>query len=176
MSRVRRTVALAAAVLATGAGLALGGRASAEATYTGNAEAGGLRLIFTNQSIPLNISPQVQGPLASVTQNSLQQSDALAAFPYPGSDVAGLPGVTAGSTGLPLPGYPFVVATSLGDEPEKLSYPGIELHAESAKTLTQADATGGLAGLIGPYTSTIEHHEPWLTLDGLRIIFGRNQR
>ena len=37
-------------------------------------------------------------------------------------------------------------------------------------------ATGGLAGLIGPYTSTIEHHEPWLTLDGLRIIFGRNQR
>ncbi|MGH9055374.1 MAG: type III pantothenate kinase [Acidimicrobiales bacterium] len=35
-------------------------------------------------------------------------------------------------------------------------------------------ATGGLAGLIGPYSSTIEHHEPWLTLEGLRIIFGRN--
>ncbi|HEX3826808.1 MAG TPA: hypothetical protein VHV82_05990 [Sporichthyaceae bacterium] len=147
MSRVRRTVALAAAVLATGAGLLLGGRASADATYTGNAEAGGLRLIFTNQSIPLNISPQVQGPLASVTQNSLQQSDALAAFPYPGSDVAGLTGPVAGSTGLPLPAYPFVVGTSLGDEPQKLSYPGIELHAESAKTLTQADATGGLAGI-----------------------------
>ena len=40
----------------------------------------------------------------------------------------------------------------------------------------QVVATGGLAGLIGPYTSAIEHHEPWLTLDGLRIIFGRNQR
>ena len=35
-------------------------------------------------------------------------------------------------------------------------------------------ATGGLSGLIGPYSSAIEHHEPWLTLDGLRIIFGRN--
>src|ERR1700744_3841664 len=145
MSRVRRTAALAAAVLATGAGLLLGGRASADATYTGNAEAGGLRLIFTNQSIPLNISPQAQGPLASATQNSLQQSDALAAFPWPGQDVAGLPGVTAGSTGLPLPAYPFVVSTSLGDDPAKLSYPGIELHAESAKTLTQATATGGSA-------------------------------
>jgi type III pantothenate kinase len=37
-------------------------------------------------------------------------------------------------------------------------------------------ATGGLAGLIGPYSAAIEHHEPWLTLDGLRIIYGRNQR
>jgi type III pantothenate kinase len=37
-------------------------------------------------------------------------------------------------------------------------------------------ATGGLAGLIGPYSSAIQHHEPWLTLDGLRIIFGRNER
>jgi type III pantothenate kinase len=37
-------------------------------------------------------------------------------------------------------------------------------------------ATGGLAGLIGPYSAAIEHHEPWLTLDGLRIIYGRNER
>jgi len=37
-------------------------------------------------------------------------------------------------------------------------------------------ATGGLAGLIGPVSEAIDHHEPWLTLDGLRIIFGRNQR
>jgi type III pantothenate kinase len=37
-------------------------------------------------------------------------------------------------------------------------------------------ATGGLAGLIGPHSAAIEHHEPWLTLDGLRIIFERNER
>jgi type III pantothenate kinase len=35
-------------------------------------------------------------------------------------------------------------------------------------------ATGGLAGLLGPYCAAIDHHEPWLTLDGLRIIYGRN--
>ena len=36
-------------------------------------------------------------------------------------------------------------------------------------------ATGGLASLMAPYTSSIEHVEPWLTLHGLRVIFERNQ-
>jgi type III pantothenate kinase len=40
----------------------------------------------------------------------------------------------------------------------------------------QVVATGGLAGLIGPVSASIDHHEPWLTLDGLRIIYARNQR
>jgi type III pantothenate kinase len=35
--------------------------------------------------------------------------------------------------------------------------------------------TGGLAGLIGPVSEAIEHHEPWLTLHGLRLIFARNR-
>jgi type III pantothenate kinase len=36
-------------------------------------------------------------------------------------------------------------------------------------------ATGGTAELIIPYSRTIQHHEPWLTLHGLRIVFERNQ-
>ena len=35
-------------------------------------------------------------------------------------------------------------------------------------------ATGGLAGLIAPHTTTISHVEPWLTLHGLRIVHERN--
>ena len=35
-------------------------------------------------------------------------------------------------------------------------------------------ATGGLAPLIAPLTSTIEYTEPWLTLHGLRLIHERN--
>jgi type III pantothenate kinase len=35
-------------------------------------------------------------------------------------------------------------------------------------------ATGGLAELIVPFSHTIQHVEPWLTLHGLRIIFQRN--
>ena len=35
-------------------------------------------------------------------------------------------------------------------------------------------ATGGLAELIMPHSDTIQHYEPWLTLQGLRIIYERN--
>jgi type III pantothenate kinase len=37
-----------------------------------------------------------------------------------------------------------------------------------------AIATGGLSGLIVPLTERLEHHEPWLTLHGLRIVFEKN--
>lgn len=36
-------------------------------------------------------------------------------------------------------------------------------------------ATGSIAGLIGPLSKSIRHHEPWLTLRGLRTIFEKNQ-
>ena len=35
-------------------------------------------------------------------------------------------------------------------------------------------ATGGLAPVVIPHCHTIEHHEPWLTLEGLRLVFERN--
>ncbi|MEI6453117.1 MAG: type III pantothenate kinase [Actinomycetes bacterium] len=35
-------------------------------------------------------------------------------------------------------------------------------------------ATGGLARLIAPYASTIDHVESWLTLHGLRTVYERN--
>lgn len=120
--------------------------AQADATYAAVAEATGTRVIFTNESIPLNVAPQLQGPTASAVQNSLQQSDAYAAFPYPGEEIAGIPGVVGGAAGVPLPAYPFVIATSFGDGAKQLSYPGIELRSESTETLTQATATGGSTG------------------------------
>jgi type III pantothenate kinase len=36
-------------------------------------------------------------------------------------------------------------------------------------------ATGGLAEPILAYSRTIQHYEPWLTLQGLRIVFERNK-
>jgi type III pantothenate kinase len=35
-------------------------------------------------------------------------------------------------------------------------------------------ATGGLAPLVAPHCETIQHVEPWLTLEGLRMIWERN--
>jgi type III pantothenate kinase len=36
-------------------------------------------------------------------------------------------------------------------------------------------ATGGLAGAVLEACETVQRHEPWLTLHGLRIIWDRNQ-
>lgn len=35
-------------------------------------------------------------------------------------------------------------------------------------------ATGGLASVVAPHCSTIDELDPWLTLEGLRLIFERN--
>jgi type III pantothenate kinase len=37
-------------------------------------------------------------------------------------------------------------------------------------------ATGGLCEIIAPLSQSIEHHEPWLTLHGLRLVYERNVR
>ncbi len=35
-------------------------------------------------------------------------------------------------------------------------------------------ATGGLAAVVAPHCETIDRVEPWLTLEGLRLIWERN--
>jgi type III pantothenate kinase len=35
-------------------------------------------------------------------------------------------------------------------------------------------ATGGLAPVVTPHCRTVGHHEPWLTLHGLRMVYDRN--
>lgn len=46
-----------------------------------------------------------------------------------------------------------------------------ELEAAEAPVV----ATGGLAELVAPYSSTIEHVDPFLTLDGLRMVWELNR-
>jgi type III pantothenate kinase len=40
----------------------------------------------------------------------------------------------------------------------------------------RAVATGGLAALIAPHARTIANVDPWLTLEGLRLVWQRNQQ
>jgi type III pantothenate kinase len=35
-------------------------------------------------------------------------------------------------------------------------------------------ATGGLAPVVVPSCERIDHHDEWLTLEGLRLVFDRN--
>jgi type III pantothenate kinase len=34
--------------------------------------------------------------------------------------------------------------------------------------------TGGLAPVLVEECRTVDHHEPWLTLEGLRLVFEKN--
>jgi hypothetical protein len=131
---------------AAGAPFLGSGSARADATYQALAYSTGVKFIFSNQSIPLGVAPQVQGPTAQAKQTSLQQSDAYAAGPYPGEDLAGIPGVAGGALGVAVPAYPFVVSTAYGDDLKQVSYPGLELSSESGDSVTQASATGGSKG------------------------------
>ncbi|HJR18263.1 MAG TPA: type III pantothenate kinase [Actinomycetota bacterium] len=50
----------------------------------------------------------------------------------------------------------------------------VERMAKELGGKVEVVATGGLAPVIMPETVTIDHHEPWLTLLGLRTIYDRN--
>ena len=39
---------------------------------------------------------------------------------------------------------------------------------------TTVVATGGLAPMLVPFCETVDHHDEWLTLEGLRLVFERN--
>jgi type III pantothenate kinase len=41
--------------------------------------------------------------------------------------------------------------------------------------LSTVVSTGGLSELMSPYCQSVQHHEPWLTLHGLRLIYERNR-
>lgn len=47
------------------------------------------------------------------------------------------------------------------------------IRAELGEPAATTIATGGLAPVVIPHCRTIDHHEPWLTLEGLRLVAER---
>ena len=130
--------------------------AHAEAAYDANAAAFAMNFEMTNASLPLGLVVGAEAPTAQAHQSSLQQSDALAAFPYPGDTIATSPGTLATALGIPLPGYPLYVTTSFGQDPRDADFPGVSLHAESGESVTAAKAVSGSASSGATAASRIE--------------------
>lgn len=126
------------------------GAQDAKPSFEGFASAYGMDANFSNASIPLGLSPQFAGPTAEARLNNLGNSDAFAAYPYPGDTAAGLPGTAGAVFGVPIPAYPAIVATQAGDYPKDQQVPGIGLHAESGASNAYGKASAGTdgAGLV----------------------------
>jgi hypothetical protein len=148
LPRVRVLLGLSA-VLSAGLGVAVAPNATADINYDASAAANAFDVTLANQSVPLGLVLEGEGPLAQTRQTSLDTSDAFAAFPYPGDTAAQIPGLLGGLVGVAVPPYPLAAQTSNGDKPVSTSYPGIELAAQSADTLTQSQAVVGSAASGG---------------------------
>lgn len=139
---------LAGAALIT-AGLAVAGpaRAHADSSYTASGQADGFFLTIKNSAIPLVSAVEGGGPTAQATLDSLDQSNAFAAFPYPGDEETGVPGLLGSILGLPVPGYPAYVSTAYGQPAANKDLTGINLQASSSHIESRATATAGGSGV-----------------------------
>jgi hypothetical protein len=112
-------------------------------TFDARAAASGVDVTASNASIPLGLVVQGTAPVARAALDSLGTSQALAAGPYPGDLAASLPGTVKTTSGIPLPDYPLMAATSSGDEPKEIVAPGMSLRAESRASRSTSRATVG---------------------------------
>jgi hypothetical protein len=108
------------------------------------------------------------GEVAFVTPSSAQSvldslsgSTSFGSAPYPGDLVVSLPGTAAGlfgSTGFPVPSYPFYVSSSYPTSPSQSDNVGpYAIKASSGANSTAADANVGLA-TDAPQVASISSH------------------
>ena len=114
-------------------------------------------------------------PLSQVASISIPEPRSLMIKPFDASILKEVEkAILKSDMGAPPQNDGKVVRVSLpplsGEQRTKFAAKAKEL-GEEARVL----ATGGLAHLIADQTRTIERVEPFLTLDGLRILFERNK-
>ncbi|MDP9181954.1 MAG: hypothetical protein M3P04_04155 [Actinomycetota bacterium] len=120
--------------------------AHAESSFTAISSATAVDVTVANEDLPLVQVLQAAGPSAGTSLDSTGQGTAFASDPYPGTTVAELPATVATLTGLPVPPYPFFVATTSDDEPADYTQPGLELHATCRVTRAPGCTASSLAG------------------------------
>src|SRR5581483_5368297 len=158
-NRAGRTLALLALTGSAVALLPTTAPADTLSTFDARAAASGVDVTIANGSIPLGLVVQGTAPVARAALDSLGTSEALAAGPYPGDLAASLPGTVKTTSGIPLPDYPFVAATSAGDDPKEVVAPGVSLRAESRAQRSASRATVGSDSTGSTSTADAEHDD-----------------
>ena len=148
--------------------------AAAEGSFSGIAAADGVQVGVTSKGFLLVEGGSAGLPSAQAVLDSLGQSTAYAAFPYPTEAALIVPGLAASAGGPELPRYPLIAQSSHPTTPSATVEKGpVHLQAESAERSSKtqavaaaanaADGTtvgrtesdaGVAADLAGPVTST----------------------
>jgi len=184
-------IRVGAAVIALGAGAALvlaPPARAADSSFDATASAYGINDGISNPSFPLNLVLTGSGPVSSAHLTSLGGSDAFASFPYPGDTMVGAPGLASGLFGVSFPNYPLYVATSAGDQPRSVDYPGIALDSRSDGLVSESralvgsdvsgfestsriavDSDGGVTSQAGTVFKTLQFGDVF-TLSGVRSL------
>lgn len=177
---------VAGAIICGGALLAGAGSSQAETTFDASAAAYGVWVTASNPNFALGLVPEGSGPTAQARLSALPRSSALASFPYPGDGLVGLPGLLGALIpGFPpLPDYPLYTNSELGDDPQSVTAPGVELAAESSDRLaaSRAQSVSAASGYVatsrveklsdGSITAVAEARQSALALAGLATFDG----
>lgn len=135
-------VAFSAAAMTAVAVLLPGATASADdssVSYDAIASSYGFQSLYSNPSIPTGITLEGSGPVSQSSLNTLGSSKGFASLPYPGDVAVGFPSIAGGLTGLPIPPYPFYVASQHGSpQPEPVAFPGYTLTSRSLADQSQS--------------------------------------
>lgn len=177
---------VAAGGLFCGGLLVTASNSHAETTFDASAAAYGVLVTIANPSTPLGVVPEGSGPTAQARLNAVPRSSSLASFPYPGDSLVGLPGLMGALVpGMPpLPAYPLYASSELGDEPESVAAPGVELTAESTDRLaaSRAQSISAASGYVatarvekltdGSVAAIAEARQSTIALAGLATLDG----
>ncbi|WP_344608714.1 hypothetical protein [Sporichthya brevicatena] len=131
-------------------------RADSMPSFDSVASAYGVQVTATNQGIPLGLTLEGSGPTTSVRLTDVGVSSGFASFPFPGTTVAGLPGIAGALVGFPTPEYPLIAASDLGSEPQEVNFPGVSLKSTSGAHQVDASAVVGQPAAGATSVSNVE--------------------
>ncbi|HEV7687556.1 MAG TPA: hypothetical protein VGQ80_13350, partial [Acidimicrobiia bacterium] len=115
-------------------------------TFASFASADGLRVTLVDPGVTLTKTlVDLGAPSAQATVNSLGESRAFAAVPYPGDTAVAAPGLLRGAGNIPAPAYPLYVASDHPAIPKQEAGDGpYALRAESTDVLSRSLSNAGV--------------------------------